>query len=82
MAVVLHGYPITLCFDPYFLSRLNERIDNLNEQIELRDQHYKQQLKTKDLQTQLVTTRLRQQTEIFEQDELRVCVCIFTYLNQ
>lgn len=50
---------------------LEDRIKNLNEQLELRDQHYAQQLKTKDLQTQLVTTRIKQQTELFDQDEYR-----------
>mmetsp|Transcript_22139 Transcript_22139/g.37576 ORF Transcript_22139/g.37576 Transcript_22139/m.37576 type:complete len:306 (+) Transcript_22139:72-989(+) len=50
---------------------LHDRIKNLEEQLELRDQHYAQQIKTKELQMQLISTRLRQQTEIFEQDEFR-----------
>jgi len=50
---------------------LKERIANLEEQLTLRDQHYAQQLKTKDLQQQLLATRLRQQTEIIAQEALR-----------
>ena len=66
--------------------RLHDRIKNLEEQLELRDQHYAQQIKTKELQMQLISTRLRQQTEIFEQDEFRVlpsCSCpdVTQYFN-
>eukprot|EP00993_Chasmostoma_nieuportense_P002443 NODE_3237_length_1004_cov_32.533637_g3091_i0.p1 GENE.NODE_3237_length_1004_cov_32.533637_g3091_i0~~NODE_3237_length_1004_cov_32.533637_g3091_i0.p1 ORF type:complete len:283 (-),score=100.43 NODE_3237_length_1004_cov_32.533637_g3091_i0:91-939(-) len=50
---------------------LKDRIGNLEEQLVLRDQHYAQQLNTKDLQAQLASTRQKQQNEIFQQDETR-----------
>lgn len=50
---------------------LREKLKNFAEQYEIREQHFLTQLKTKDLERQLLEAKLKQQMEIAAQEALK-----------
>lgn len=52
-------------------TKLREKLANFAEQYEIREQHFLTQLKTKDLERQLLEAKLKQQTEIAAQEALK-----------